>query len=764
MSKGGGAGKVYFVLYLAVVLELLIIIVERDEAEEGLHKKQQETMKIVESILSQLQSGAGTEGINTRPQDEITIPPPGVNIKEIMGADIKSSRKYIVEVGVTDVTAAIKRREGETDKEHNQRLRKLVELANVSELQYQIFFNPSQDANTAPMFPDEKTLKTSNTDFMKMEPGARVTGPNGEEWEMIAVRQINMDNEVTYNSLNPKAIKTTADIIPVYPREKEVTIGPWGSLKPNNLPDDSTFFYSDYESRKSAGIKGQDLQKRSFVINFQPPNRAGWYKLRFVSKTNKILGVRADQKAKEMGDDATVNIGTVQLTVGALYKVQKELAARLEKYALPSTDAFIKNLNIDEFDRQMQVSINKAMEDPNSVEVISKLRLYSYIAKLLAPGMSSNFDHNKGSIEFNVRVILPKPQMSEPTISSLNAVQAGFDALPHVFEFAISPYQANSNIVSAVVKDAKGATVAGVRLDPLYAVASNLAQRPSSNGGKIEYRAVVDKKLPPGAYKIEVNHKIGARAATPAIADLYMFKTGLTTESANKLNARINNYGYYGNPLVLDIIPESGNKITANQFRIYANFDNGSQKPPIEGLSITNENALKFTPDANKLTLKVTWVQPYTGAEVDIYPAKTFDIRQEEPSVNTRGMQISISGNTNKPKVTISGIKVGKPFTGTEKDAQIKVRLGEFAKANGLTTYQIASGPTIDGDPENGYTITFELGGKLPPGTTKIKGTGMITVYAKAINPVNGKASDEVSQQVQIPIDWEPERGGQRRR
>jgi len=38
MSKGG-AGKVYFVLYLAVILELLIIIVERDEAEEHLVKK-----------------------------------------------------------------------------------------------------------------------------------------------------------------------------------------------------------------------------------------------------------------------------------------------------------------------------------------------------------------------------------------------------------------------------------------------------------------------------------------------------------------------------------------------------------------------------------------------------------------------------------------------------------------------------------------------------------------------------------------------------
>ena len=46
MSKGG-AGKVYFVLYLAVILELLIIIVERDEAEEHLIRKQKEAEEIV---------------------------------------------------------------------------------------------------------------------------------------------------------------------------------------------------------------------------------------------------------------------------------------------------------------------------------------------------------------------------------------------------------------------------------------------------------------------------------------------------------------------------------------------------------------------------------------------------------------------------------------------------------------------------------------------------------------------------------------------
>ena len=49
MSKGG-AGKVYFVLYLAVILELLIIFIERDEAEENLRRQQRQAIEIVQTI------------------------------------------------------------------------------------------------------------------------------------------------------------------------------------------------------------------------------------------------------------------------------------------------------------------------------------------------------------------------------------------------------------------------------------------------------------------------------------------------------------------------------------------------------------------------------------------------------------------------------------------------------------------------------------------------------------------------------------------
>jgi hypothetical protein len=87
-------------------------------------------MKIVQSILSQLQSGAGTEGINTKPKDEITIPPPGIDIRSVMGADIKSFRQYVVSVGVTDISGDLRRNAEENEKEYYTRLKKLVKLAN----------------------------------------------------------------------------------------------------------------------------------------------------------------------------------------------------------------------------------------------------------------------------------------------------------------------------------------------------------------------------------------------------------------------------------------------------------------------------------------------------------------------------------------------------------------------------------------------------------------------------------------------------------
>ncbi|HYM20726.1 MAG TPA: hypothetical protein VEW28_06960 [Candidatus Kapabacteria bacterium] len=74
MAGHGGAGKVYFILYLAVLLELLIIIVERDDAEEAL-KREKEALErknkriqlIAETIINALR-GSQTSVSSTSDQ------------------------------------------------------------------------------------------------------------------------------------------------------------------------------------------------------------------------------------------------------------------------------------------------------------------------------------------------------------------------------------------------------------------------------------------------------------------------------------------------------------------------------------------------------------------------------------------------------------------------------------------------------------------------------------------------------------------------
>ena len=77
MSKGGGAGKVYFILYLAVLLELLIIIVERDDAEEELKRERDELLRktkriqlITETIINSLR-GSPTAVSSTSDQSMV---------------------------------------------------------------------------------------------------------------------------------------------------------------------------------------------------------------------------------------------------------------------------------------------------------------------------------------------------------------------------------------------------------------------------------------------------------------------------------------------------------------------------------------------------------------------------------------------------------------------------------------------------------------------------------------------------------------------
>lgn len=759
MSKGGGAGKVYFVLYLAVVLELLIIIVERDEAEEGLLRKQKETMRIVESILSQLQSGAGTEGINTRPQDEITV------LEEIHqkalgeGIEIRSSRRYIVEVGVTDVTSALKRLEGENEKEYVQRLKKLIKLGNVEDIEYQIFYHPSDDPLNAPGFPSETDLEKNKTDFTKFAPGMTIpAGEDAADWEFMGLRKLNLDEEETFNNIDLANVSLKS-LQPVYPKEDVLVVG--DNYSPKDIPEDSIFYYSMKQSLEKVSSQGKtELQKRSFTVNFQPPAKAGWYKLRFSSRTNRILGVRSDENYMLMDDETTVNIGTVQLTVKDLRKVQKQLVSALEKYKLPDFDSFIKDKNIEKFDAELEVAIEDAADDEDGIEMAGKIKLYGYIAKLLNPGMSSNFDQNKGSIEFNIRVITPKPPVAEPTVTLPNYT-GGFDKVAPVFEFVTSPYQSETaNAVEGRIVDNNGATVARIDCRPLDRIAGLEGVTPPTTGGRREYRGYVDKELAPGKYKIEVTHKLSGRSKTEE-AQLEIFKTGLTEDSEKRIRQRLQGLAFYGYPVSIDAEPNSGGKIKSNQFRLYLWTDNNNQPVPIEGVS-NSQNPIKALPcEAKEVKLRVTWVQPYTSNEVDLLPLQSFSLKQEEPEIIMQP-QPEISGTAMKLKINVTGIKIEKPTSGCGEPATVDYRVGAVEIVDGLKTYQAPIEPTIEEDGSGGLFVYFELEGKLPPGERKVKGTVQIPIFATATNP-NGKVSEESTAYLTVRLNHEPGSDNRRR-
>lgn len=765
MGKGGGAGKVYFVLYLAVVLELLIIIVERDEAEEGLLKKQRESMKIVESILSQLQSGAGTEGINTRPQDEITIPPADINVKEIMGADIKSFRRYSVEVGVTDISEGIKRRvnQGETQNDYAERLEKLLALGNVEEIEYQIFFNSNADPNNAPTFPSEEDIKKANYDFTKFNPGQSVQASDGSSWEFLSLRKLKLDKKQMSNKIDYNNV-TIESLSPIYPKEMELPVGP--SYAP---PDkgDSVFFYSSAETNKQQQISGNtgSLLKRSFMVYFQPPRRQGWYKLRFASRTNRILGVKADVNPKQISDETNINIGTVSLTVKDLRKVLKELSGKLEKYNPPSLDVLSIEQSTEKFESMLRDAIERATKEnaENTAETVGKLRLYGYIVRLLAPGQSANFAQNKGSIEFNVRVILPEVKTAKPELV-MPSYTATFDKLPGVFEFTVSPWMGTNQVEGKVVDPVTGSVVSRITFKPLDEI--NTSMTKPNNGGKREYRGTVETALSQGKYNLIVTHKLGGSAPKEDQGVLEVFPTKLTENSEKLINARLEVLYYGDNFLLINPEPSSGSKLKPEQFRIYLSTDKDNQRSPINGTSITKENAIFLDCQVKSATLRMTWVQPYTGQEVELFPATTKNVRQKSPIINTGDVQFSTDEvAANRIKVTIKNIRVAKPLDGKDatNSANVVIDCDKKVVFSGMQGVDLFIEPTISQDGD-GYKVEFSLNVNLPKGVDMVNGTASVRILARAKNTCNPEmVSAQDSKTINASIKYEPQKGGRGR-
>ncbi len=724
MSKGG-AGKVYFVLYLAVILELLIIIVERDEAEEHLVKKQRESQRIVESILTQLQSGAGTEGINTRPQDEIVLTE---KLPSDQQKNFKKFRTYSIEVGVTDVAGSDKL-EGMEDKEKRERIETLKKLANVQDLQYEVYYNTSKEIDI-PSAPPEKAFAKID---LKPEVGDEITDPNRPDapnWVLQASRRIELDLS-----------KMDSYKEPVY-GESDIKAGDINRYAPGEaISTNSVFQYSkdrtDIVSKRSGG----KLNKRAFVVNFQPPSQPGWYKLRFSSRTNRILGISADQKLSELREDAKVNIGTVQLKVKDLEIVKRDLTQQLEALGLPSAQDLIDGkIDIDKF----LADIDAAREKAKNPEQRGKVNLYGYIARLLAPGRSKTFDQNKGSIEIDIRVQQPDVPDVPPVVQWDDEQLYSFDKAPKtVATFIASPFDKGMPTVTF-----NGRSVNVTKLNATDAT-----------GKTGKYKVEINEPVGEGTYALTTSHSNGGKTAT-AVCSLTVFRTGLgvTKIPAEDGGGEVRNYDEvvgaidgiaFGDALQFEAIPTSGSKIPGSQFRII--IEGTTNKQVANRLSVASSDNYVVPSTSDRVAVKIIWQSPKDqDIKVQIFPEQEgfFETKptQRKPNINVANVTVSPMTDPRDPTVVVQNIEIKPPTAGGEDDkSEIKasvtgVKVEVFdSQIKGYTAVVVGE-PTKNGTK---YNVTLKLKGPLPiPRGTK--GNVKLKIRASAQHPSGEKSKETV--------------------
>jgi hypothetical protein len=801
MSKGS-AGKVYFVLYLAVILELLIIIVERDEAEEGLHKKTKESMKIVQNILSQLQSGSGNYDMNVSPNDLIIIQDKATLEALPKEQRIKRQKSYSVKVSVTDVSEA-KKTDGEGEgggggeevKDYT-----LTKLANVQELTYQLFYTETPKGESQEVSPRLPDSAYNNKRLREFKPGDVATaidaGGKSVNWSMLETRQLKLDVSGTYEYTKPEGGWKK----PLY----NLLVGGTEVDRSVQLKD-TVFFYDSVKSDKDFVNNGK-LSSRTFTVNFDPgeERKDGWYKLRFFSSTNKILGVDFEAGTKEINDEDQVNVGVVKLKVKALRSVmsglQKELDGKTELRDVwydGGGDFNARLKAVEEFNASIKLGRENNKENE---ETLSRITLYDYIVKLTTPGFSAFLDQNRSTMDIDVQVRKPDAQQPAPRVSDLDPKIITFDKLDKtIITFVLSPASYFKPGNPAVEIKGAPSLIGQFRVEPDV----QLGETPTAPVGAAanqprKYRMVFDKPIAAGTYNIKLTYSGGGKSDTGS-SELKVLPSALDPRSMKALaNLKL----YYGKRLSFRGKLPLEAELPLQQFKI--DYQLGNEKKMQDNPFSESYVGPNIPASAKKVKIDVVWIYPGTGARVPLI-AKEVTPEQTPPDISCQSAIAELkSSGSEAPKkkatgkkpvqpgnfqVSIKGIGVDfeVPIDADNKDVNasksIKATLGEVeadgpadidynAPETKLTIFNgdepdptavwSASGTTFgiitgDFDPASGtFPITIQvkdLPSKPPTETRILRGTIAVKVGAKIVNRKAGTSAKSQAPPCIIPIN-----------
>lgn len=666
MSKGG-AGKVYFVLYLAVILELLIIIVERDEAEEHLIRKQREAEEIVEAVMAQLNTGSGSSGVNALPQDEITLLDPRT-IQGVAEKDKpKDERTYQVRVSTVRVKDILGDALPDEAVAKRKRIEEIIRLFNVSNLTLTDSLNQSSQVESLTLELKKDWLK-AKTDELYGKLGARNTITDVPEFK---------DGLAFLKAITPDSTDYTSSS---------------DMLTFRFSPHLTTVDRNQFES----GIK-------VFEYTFKQKN-AGLYKVVLQSKTNNILGVSGLDKKENESEEDVVSIGTIQLTRKQLSKVEKRLRSTLGSSVEILCDKFqtATDYKYAQFSADLSEAIDKINHEdiglPSKSDKIRRGELLKNITVLLH-GDANQMEQNNPNFQFEINVKKPNIATADPCIADLVKSQRVLSGVKKI----VIPLTVNNfrNEVPQVTISPSDATV---RVVPLGSGTGSGGLRNQPFEIHIEGARTAGERKD---YTVKITNLKMCDDAEPT-ATVSVFPSDLKNQAS--LESILEKRVMIGKPLRMPIEPSSGGDIPSNQFTLSYTLDGQESKVPgTTPLQITVPCVPK---NMSGLKIEVKWVYRPLGSqyteEVVLFERTVTQAKQSSP-------EIILSSTTESfdPKAlrfTLSGVEIVPPrvdcnTTAQDKDVKVDVKLDKPS----VGKYNVLS--TIEPEGSGRYRVVLTLKG-----------------------------------------------------
>jgi hypothetical protein len=277
----------------------------------------------------------------------------------------------------------------------------------------------------------------------------------------------------------------------------------------------------------------------------------------------------------------------------------------------------------------------------------------------------------------------------------------------------------------------------------------------------VKHICYLSSPLEPGEYTVEITNRIAGNLQTTK-APLIVFEPKIN--NAEELTTSLGYLTIFGYSISdITFIPDTYGMIPPNQFRIKLMTDEDEDYPPLAGLSIPRDKGLFLDASASTFSMKVSWIQPITNKEVEIFSYGPDSISQNSPLVNLNNIITNTEDKgSKKMQVLARNLRIVKPVDGggdnSEADIDVTVK-GEFTgglegKANFIME------PKIREFPDGSYEIEAMI--QVNPGENekKIQGFVTLSIQAVAINSVNSVKSTPVNKTYDIPVTYEVEYEG----